>query len=81
MNELITLCGDDCLKCPRYNAKTDKELAHLAELWYKIAFFPPKKCGVRAVLPAKNVHTVWWSVLRSTRSQNARSVRSSLAAG
>lgn len=38
MNELITLCGDDCLKCPRYSAKTDKELAHLAELWYKIGW-------------------------------------------
>lgn len=38
MNELITLCGDDCLKCPRYNAATDKELAHIAELWYKIGW-------------------------------------------
>ena len=23
----ITLCGDDCLKCPRCNAKTEEELS------------------------------------------------------
>lgn len=31
----ITLCGDDCLKCPRYNAKTEEELLKVAELWYR----------------------------------------------
>ncbi|MDE6731830.1 MAG: DUF3795 domain-containing protein [Oscillospiraceae bacterium] len=35
MKELITLCGDDCLKCPRYNAKTDAELSACAELWFR----------------------------------------------
>ncbi|MDE7230767.1 MAG: DUF3795 domain-containing protein [Oscillospiraceae bacterium] len=38
MTELITLCGDDCLKCPRYNAKTDEELSAVAELWYRIGW-------------------------------------------
>ncbi len=38
MTELITLCGDDCLKCPRYNAKTDDELDAIAELWYRIGW-------------------------------------------
>ena len=38
MTELITLCGDDCLKCPRYNAKTDDELNNVAELWYRIGW-------------------------------------------
>ena len=38
MIELITLCGDNCLKCPRYNAKTDEELSACAELWYRIGW-------------------------------------------
>ena len=33
--EKITFCGDDCLACPRYNAKTDAELSDAAELWYR----------------------------------------------
>lgn len=36
--EKITLCGDNCLYCPRYNAKTDDELAKTAELWYKVGW-------------------------------------------
>lgn len=34
MKELITLCGDDCLKCPRYTAKSNEEFAAAAELWF-----------------------------------------------
>lgn len=34
MQELITLCGDDCLKCPRYTAKSNEELEIL-----RAAFF------------------------------------------
>ena len=30
--EKITLCGDNCLECPRYLAKTEDELAAAAEL-------------------------------------------------
>lgn len=48
MTENITLCGDDCLKCPRYNAKTDDELAAVAELWYRIGW---RDC----VLPASEM--------------------------
>ncbi len=33
--EKITLCGDDCLQCPRYNARTGEELRAVAELWYR----------------------------------------------
>lgn len=36
--EMITLCGDDCRYCPRYNAKTEEELAAAAELWYKVGW-------------------------------------------
>lgn len=35
MEEKITLCGDNCLACPRYTAKTDDELRKVAELWFK----------------------------------------------
>ena len=35
MKEKITLCGDNCLECPRYSAHIDEELKAVAELWYK----------------------------------------------
>ena len=38
MEEKITLCGDNCIYCPRYNAKSDDELEKVAELWYRIGF-------------------------------------------
>lgn len=33
--EKITLCGDDCCSCPRYNARTREERGRVAELWYR----------------------------------------------
>ena len=36
--EKITLCGDNCLECPRYLAKTEDELAAAAELWYRVGW-------------------------------------------
>lgn len=38
MVEKTTLCGDNCLMCPRYNAKTESELQYVAELWYRIGW-------------------------------------------
>ena len=38
MDEKITLCGDDCAKCPRYTARTEPELRAAAELWYKVGW-------------------------------------------
>lgn len=38
MSEKITLCGDNCLECPRYNARTEEELRQTAELWYRIGW-------------------------------------------
>ena len=38
MEEKITLCGDNCVECPRYNTHTDKELRAAAELWYKVGW-------------------------------------------
>lgn len=36
--EKITLCGDNCLECPRYLAKTDEEKSRVAELWHRIGW-------------------------------------------
>lgn len=36
--EKITLCGDNCLECPRYLAKTEEELNRVAELWYRVGW-------------------------------------------
>lgn len=38
MKEKITLCGDNCVFCPRYNASTAEELEAAAELWYRIGW-------------------------------------------
>lgn len=38
MQEKITLCGDNCLECPRYNAHSDDELNKVAELWYRVGW-------------------------------------------
>ena len=38
MNEKITLCGDNCLECPRYNAHSGEELKKTAELWFRIGW-------------------------------------------
>ena len=38
LEEKITLCGDNCMECPRYNAHTDEELQAVAELWYKVGW-------------------------------------------
>lgn len=38
MKETITLCGDNCVECPRYNAHSDEELRDAAELWYRVGW-------------------------------------------
>ncbi len=38
MEEKITLCGDSCMECPRYNAHSDEELKAVAELWHRIGW-------------------------------------------
>lgn len=38
MEERISLCGDNCALCPRYQAQTEAELNALAELWYRIGW-------------------------------------------
>ncbi|MCI7099726.1 MAG: hypothetical protein MR966_12670 [Lachnospiraceae bacterium] len=34
MEEKITLCGDNCIECPRYIAHSEEELQKVSELWY-----------------------------------------------
>lgn len=36
MKEKITLCGDDCIECPRFQTHTEDELSKVAELWYRV---------------------------------------------
>lgn len=38
INEKITLCGDNCIECPRYNAHSDEELRRVAELWHRVGW-------------------------------------------
>ena len=42
MDKLLSACGNDCSACPRYTAspyeKSEDELRHTAELWYKIGY-------------------------------------------
>ena len=38
MGERITLCGDNCIECPRYNAHSEAELRAVAELWYRVGW-------------------------------------------
>lgn len=34
----IALCGDNCMECPRYRAKSEDELRQTAELWYRVGW-------------------------------------------
>ncbi len=38
MEEKITLCGDNCIWCPRYNAHSEAELRKVAELWHRVGW-------------------------------------------
>lgn len=38
MEEKITLCGDNCIACPRYNAHSKEELEQVAKLWYRVGW-------------------------------------------
>lgn len=38
MKEKITLCGDNCIECPRYNAHSEEELRNVAELWHRVGW-------------------------------------------
>lgn len=57
MSAIISLCGDDCERCPRYLAKTDEELSRIAELWYRVGWreriLPPNEMRCVGCAPDK----------------------------
>lgn len=38
VKEKITLCGDNCIECPRYIAHSEEELQNVAELWHRVGW-------------------------------------------
>lgn len=38
MEEIITLCGDNCAQCPRYHAHNAAERKTVAQLWYRMGW-------------------------------------------
>lgn len=38
MQDRISLCGDNCTYCPRFNAHTKEELQQVAKLWYRLGW-------------------------------------------
>ncbi len=38
MDEIITLCGDNCAVCPRYTAHSNEDLRKAAELWHRVGW-------------------------------------------
>ena len=38
MEEMISLCGDDCGACPRYTVAAEEELESVAGLWHRLGF-------------------------------------------
>lgn len=61
MSEKISLCGNDCLKCPRYLAKTEDELAAVAE-------HGVERCGRCAEFPCEKIN----SMLARSEASRAR---------
>ncbi len=63
MEEKITLCGDNCIECPRYNAHSEEELHNVGSYgieWAgEIISCPMKKSNVKAVLLINSVHIIW----------------------
>lgn len=81
--EKITLCGDNCLECPRYLADTDEKRKRAAELWHRVdgenVLFQIARFPVPAVLPTNSVLTSWWNVRKNMGWKNAISAVSFLA--
>ena len=55
MEERITLCGDNCIECPRYNAHTEAELRKVAELWYRVGW---RETVVKNVINVKSFRAI-----------------------
>jgi hypothetical protein len=80
MEERITLCGDNCIECPRYNAHTEEELRKIAELWYRVGWresvVSNEELYVWGVLYINLVHMDWLLVQKSMVLKNVINVKS-----
>ena len=80
--EKITLCGDNCLECPRYLARSDSELEKVAELWFRVGetkLFRLMKLSVVGAHLISSVHIILWNVQKKIMLKNAINVRNSRA--
>lgn len=64
MEEKITLCGDNCIACPRYNAHSKEELRQSGRVMVPGGLERPplylmRKSDVMDVLLINNVHIIW----------------------
>lgn len=80
MEERITLCGDNCIECPSYNAHTEEELRKIAELWYRVGWresvVSNEELYVWGVLYINLVHMDWLLVQKSMVLKNVINVKS-----
>lgn len=76
MSEKITLCGDNCLECPRYNAHTEEELRKTAELWYRIGWRGSVVSNEEIRCTGCSSHkTCTYDLVECTRSHNVKKCR------
>lgn len=52
MNEKITLCGDNCTECPRYNAQVALRTSNVHINWWNVR----KNIMCKSVISAVNFH-------------------------
>ena len=80
MEERITLCGDNCIECPRYNVHTEAELRKVAELWYRVGWretvVSNEEIVCEGVLYINLVHMDWLLVQKSIVLKNVINVKS-----
>ncbi len=57
MSPKISLCGDNCLVCPRYLARNREELEAVAELWHRVGWrdrmVEPEEMECKGCFPSK----------------------------
>lgn len=78
--EKITLCGDDCLQCPRYLAESRSELEKWrscgSELVGEIRFFLRRKLSALDAPLINSVPIILWNAQKRITSKSAGNVHS-----
>lgn len=64
MEEKITLCGDNCIECPRYNAHSEAELKRVAELWYRVGWRDKVVTNEEITCSGCSSHKACWSYVK-----------------